>query len=75
MDSTFTFLTTLYFASISAAIHFNPWAILVTAVLFITLPTVSDVELIPGMETSLEAQIEILKTQYWLSKNGYHESI
>lgn len=68
MGDNFIFLTTLYLASISAAIHFTPWAILLTFVLFFVIPTTSDIELIPGIETSLNAQIEILKTQNFLRK-------
>jgi len=75
MNNYFRLATLNYYLSLALAITVNPNFLIFTALMFLVIPSDSQVELIPGTETVLEAQIELFKTQYWLSKNGYHESI
>lgn len=64
---------TLHYFAISMAVLFNdPAMAAISFMTFALIPTLADVELIPGMEKLLETQIEILKTQHWLGQRGYY---
>lgn len=72
MDHTLGLYVITYYAFLAVAASANSWFIAPAVFMFILMSIRTDVELIPGIETALEAQIQILKTQYWLSKEGYY---
>lgn len=62
----------LYYFSIMMTLIFNIPALnglmmAVAAILFLAIPSLSNVQLLPGIDTMMETQIEIIKTQVWLT--------
>jgi len=72
METTFWTATLIYYASLIGAITVQPAMIFVTIAMFFTIPGLTEAELVPGLQTSMEAQLEILKTQMHLSREGYY---
>lgn len=73
METTFWAAITIHYISLAAAITVNPAIIFVTASTFYMIPSLTQTELIPGIRTTLEAQIEVLKTMQYLQGKGYYE--
>jgi len=62
-----------YYFTLSLGIALSdPVFLSIAGILFVLIPSVSNIELIPGVNTSIEAQLETLKTQMWLSREGYY---
>lgn len=72
METTFWTATLIYYTSLIGAITVQPAMIFVTIAIFFTIPSLTEAELVPGLQTSMEAQVEILKTQMYLSREGYY---
>lgn len=73
METTFWTAVTIYYAALYGAITVQPAMIFVTFALFFTIPSLTQAEIMPGIRTSLNAQIEILETQRYLAKRGYYK--
>lgn len=75
METAFWTAITIYYISLAGAITFQPAMIFVTIALFMTIPSLTEAELIPGMRESMATQTEILKTQMYLNREGYYENL
>lgn len=62
----------LYYFWLGVAITIEPLSIIFTGLMFLIIPSTTNIEIMPGMQESLEAQKECLKTTEWLRKNGYY---
>lgn len=63
----------LYFVSISLAVNYTSWALLLSAVFFLIAQRRTQVSFVPGLETVQKANIEILKTMRYLNKVDHYE--
>jgi len=73
METAFWTASTIHYTALAGAIMIEPAMILVCFAMMAVIPSLTETELIPGLGDSLEAQIEILKTQFYLNKAGYYE--
>ncbi len=53
----------------------NPVFLGATILTLFSVISSARMELIPGMRANIEAQLEAVKTQKWLSKKGYYENL
>jgi len=72
-ENYFWFALANYYFFLALAVTRQPYFLGVALPLFITIPSLSGVELVPGMQDSLEAQIETLKTQLYLDSKNYYD--
>lgn len=74
MNKLFWTATALYYFSTGMMTLFpgTGWSLAV-ALFFFIVPSTTEVELVPGVETSMQAQLDSLKTQRYLSRNSYYE--
>jgi len=73
METAFWTASAIHYAALIGAITVQPAMIFVCFSMMAVIPTLTETELIPGLGDSLEAQLEILKTQKHLGRTGYYE--
>lgn len=61
METRFWAATTTYYASMYAAVKYNPYLILITFLLFFTMPSLTEEKLLLGMEEQLNTQLQLLQ--------------
>jgi|APHM01.1.fsa_nt_gi hypothetical protein len=64
-----------FFLSYTVMTQGNPVFLGATILTLFSVISSARMELIPGMRANIEAQLEAVKTQKWLSKKGYYENL